>query len=110
MNLYNFTLDRDKLLHQIKARNFTWFLSIACVSCYGPEKVSFKDSGMAVACLSEKRTCKQTCPSLRPPSVETTVQEDAVGWRGWARTGGTSLVLASGRGLLTPLHFRRKCV
>lgn len=62
MNLYNFTLDRDKLLHQIKARNFTWFLSIACVSCYGPEKVSFKDAGMASGLPSREENMQTNLP------------------------------------------------
>lgn len=62
MNLYNFTLDRDKLLHQIKARNFTWFLSIACVSCYGPEKVSVKDAGMASGLPSREENMQTNLP------------------------------------------------
>lgn len=40
--------------------------------------------------------------------METTIQEIAVGWRGWERTGERSLVLVSGCGLIIPLHFRYK--
>lgn len=58
--------------------------------------------------FSEKRTYK-TWPSFRPSSMETTIQENAVGWRGWERTG-RSLVLASGHGLLIPLPFQYKCI
>lgn len=99
MNLYNFTLDRDKLLHQIKARNFTWFLSIACVSCYGPEKVSVKDAGMASGLPSREENMQTNLPIF-----ETFV-------RGNHYTGGCGGMEGAGEGgLLTPLHLRRKCV
>lgn len=42
--------------------------------------------------------------------METTTQENAVGWRGWERIGERSLVLASDHGLLIPLHFSYKCI
>lgn len=42
--------------------------------------------------------------------METTTQENAVGWRGWERMGERSLVLASDHGLLIPLHFNYKCI
>lgn len=37
--------------------------------------------------------------------METTTQENAVGWRGWERMGERSLALASDHGPLIPLHF-----
>jgi hypothetical protein len=59
MNLYNFILDRDKLLLPIKARNFTWFLRAlrVCLAVALKRKVLFKDSGMASCLPFLKREC-----------------------------------------------------
>lgn len=101
MNLYNFILDRDKLLLPIKARNFIWFLRVfACVSCCGPKNVLFKkDSGMARCWPSLERTCRldafQNCiRGGRCPE----------GGREGPEPGSASV-----RGLLVPWHSGQLC-
>lgn len=101
MNLYNFILDRDKLLLPIKAQNFIWFLRVfACVSCCGPKSVLFKkDSGMASCLPFLERTCRLDCLSgLHPwkPLSARTQGLEGTGARG-PEPGS-----ASAQGLLVP--------
>lgn len=88
MNLYNFILDRDKLLLPIKARNFIWFLrALRVCLAMALNRFCLKILGWQVACLFWKENIQNLtiCKTFIHGNHYT---GGSSGMEGWARMGG----------------------